>query len=162
MPLQPKRLAEEGVPVAAILLFWYLLAVVPSIQNVGGPIRTGGVVMAALCVAVRGAALSSEVRPTATGDLRDVIVENARVAVSAAVWFLGAMFVYALDGFLFRYGPSPVSTTLGDALAGAGLGVVGLYAVAVGVATFDCGTRGDALAHRRDAADPDDETPADD
>ncbi|MFC4549715.1 MULTISPECIES: hypothetical protein [Halorussus] len=136
MSLPPKRWAREPVPVAAILLFWNLLAVVAQMQNVGGPVRDAGIVMAALYVVVRGVSLSAEVQPTVAADVEAVLHENARLAVLAGAWFLGAIIVYAGDGNLYAYGPSSGAVALGSALAGAGLGVVGLYAVAVGYATL--------------------------
>ena len=139
MSLSAKRWAEQAVPVAAILLFWNVLAVVAAEQGVGGSIRSAGVVMAALYVLLRGVALASEVLVPATKDVIAVLFENARIAVPAGAWFLGAMVVYVADGYLFVYGPSSAATALASALAGGGLGVVGIYAVAAGYAALENG-----------------------
>ncbi|WP_435181542.1 hypothetical protein [Halorussus sp. AFM4] len=155
MPLLPKRLAAEGVPVAGVLAFWNLLAWVVQHQNVGGPARTAGVVMAGLYVVVRGVALAPEVPRFATDDVRLVLSENARVAVPAAAWFVAAMAVAAIDGST-GYGHSPVTTVAASALASAGLGVVGIYAVAAGYRTLGGGTVGG-----EDPGTAGDERPAD-
>lgn len=136
----PKRMATEGLPVAAVLLFWNLLAFVPGLQGVGGPVRNAGVLMAGLYVLIRGVSLSSHVLPTTTGNLRGVLYENARVAVPAGPWFVAAMAVFAFDGHTYAYGPSWAAAALGGALAGGGLGVVALYAVAAGYRTLGGGT----------------------
>lgn len=136
LALPPRRLAREGIPIAVILLFWNLLAVVAEQHEVGGAVRNAGFVMAALYVVVRGAGLASETVGPATGDPKAVLAENVRLAVPAGAWFVGAVLVFALDANLYRYHPSLVATVVGSALAGAGLGVVGLYAVAAGFATF--------------------------
>ena len=164
MSLQPSRLRliVESVPVAAILLFWNLLAWIVEFQNIGGPVRTAGAVMAALYVTVRGVSLAPKVSPPAMVDVKTVVRENAQLAVPAGAWFVAAMLVAAVDGYLSPYPPTAVTSVVATAVAGAGLGVVGLYAVAVGVAAFDSEPRGGALGHRRDAADPNDETSADD
>ena len=141
MPLQPKRLAAEAVPVAGILAFWNLLAWFVQHQNVGGPVRTAGVVMAGLYVVVRGVSLAPEVPRFATDDVRLVLYENARVAVPAGAWFVAAMAVAAIDGST-GYGHSPVTTIVASALAGSGLGVVGIYAVAAGYRTLGGGNLG--------------------
>ena len=159
MSLQPKRLAEEGVPVAAILLFWTTLAVLAEYSPVRGSVSTAGIVMAGLYVVVRGVALSDVVEPLETESLEAIIRENIRVAVPAGAWFLGGVVVYLAYASVLHFG---FLDEMSAAVAGAGLGVVGLYAVAVGVATFDSGIRGDALGRRRDAANRDDEAPADD
>lgn len=150
MSLSAKQWAEQAVPVAAILIFWNVLAVVAAEQGVGGSIRSAGIVMAALYVLLRGVALSSEVLPPATKNVIAVLFENARIAVPAGAWFLGAMVVYVADGFLFLYNPSETATALASAFAGAGLGVVGMYAVAAGYATLGDGD-GDAVNGGRDA-----------
>ena len=139
MSLPPKRLAAEGVPVAGILAFWNLLAWVVQLQNVGGPVRTAGVVMAGLYVVVRGVSLAPVVPRFSTDDVRLVLYENARVAVPAGAWFVAAMAVAALDGALYPYAPSPTTTVVASALASAGLGVVGIYAVAAGYKTLGGG-----------------------
>jgi predicted metal-binding membrane protein len=130
MSLPPKRFVVETVPVVVILLFWSLLAWVVDFQNVGGPVRTAGFVMAALYVAVRGVALSTRVSPPATLDMASILRENARIAVPAGAWFVAAMAVAMV-------GPSVpglprVFAPVAGTLASGGLGVVGLYAVAAG------------------------------
>ncbi|NHN61536.1 MULTISPECIES: hypothetical protein [Halorussus] len=155
MTLPPKRLAAEAVPVAGILAFWNLLAHVVQIQNVGGPVRTAGVVMAGLYVVVRGVALAPDVPRFATDDVRVVLYENARVAVPAGAWFVAAMAVAALDAST-GYGHSPLTTVVASALAGAGLGVVGIYAVAAGYRTLGEGSLGGG-----DAGSTGDDRPAD-
>ncbi|WP_276302311.1 hypothetical protein [Halorussus lipolyticus] len=137
--LQPRRLIREGLPIAAILTFWNLLAVVASEQQVGGPVGAAGVVMAALYVLVRGVALSSEVLPPMTGDVKGVLYENASLAVPAGAWFLAGIATNALGELLFAYGPPSFVSTLASSLGGAGLGVVAIYAVAAGSRTLDTG-----------------------
>lgn len=160
MSLQPTRLAEEGNPVAAILLFWYVLAIVVEFSSaLSSTVGDAGIVMAGAYVVVRGASLSSEVPSLETEGVEAVLYENARVALSASIWFLAAAPVYAIHQ---SYIYSDIVGAIAGALAGAGLGVVGLYAVAVGVATFDGRARDDAFGRRRDAGDSDDGTPADD
>lgn len=124
----------EAVPVAAILLFWNLLAWVAQMQNVGGPVRDAGFIMAALYVVVRGVALSEQVIPPVSGDIRALLYENARIAVPAGVWFVAAMVSAALEVWVL--GLQELLAVVTSALAGAGLGVVGLYAVAAGTAAL--------------------------
>lgn len=144
MSLSAKRLAAEAVPVAVILLFWNVLAWVAAMQEVGGPVGTAGTVLAALYVLLRGVVLAPEVTssrlatgfaPLARDDLEALLYENARVAAPAGVWFLG--------GFVFSapFGYIDLLDVIGSALAGAGLGVVGLYAVAVGASELRDGDR---------------------
>lgn len=132
MSLPPKRFVVETVPVVVILLFWSLLAWVVDFQNVGGPVRTAGFVMAALYVAVRGVALSSQVSPPATLDVASILRENARIAVPAGAWFVAAMAVSMVGSYVAEL--PRVFAPVADSLAGAGLGVVALYAVAAGTA----------------------------
>ncbi|UPV76434.1 hypothetical protein M0R89_19935 (plasmid) [Halorussus limi] len=160
----PKRLALEAVPVAVILLFWNLLAVVAQLQNAGGAVGSAGVVMAALFVVLRGVSLSSEVLPPATDSVTAILYQNARLALPAGAWFVGAVAVYALDGATYAYGPSSTASALASSLTGAGLGVVGLYAVAAGHRAL----LGDAPAGGRPpvnrdgvGSDGDDESPSD-
>jgi hypothetical protein len=134
-------LVREGIPIAAILLFWNLLAVVGQTQHVGESVGSAGIVMAALYVVVRGVSLSDEVLPPMTGDVRGIVYENALLAVPAGAWFLSAILVSKLAELIFRYVPSFVSVFV-SSLAGAGLGVVGLYAVAAGYRTLGGGNAG--------------------
>lgn len=140
--LPPRRLIREGVPVAAILLFWNLLAGIAHFQNVGGTVGDAGVIMAALYVVVRGVSLSSEVFPPVTGDVEAVLYENARLAVPAGVWFVGAMAVGALEAHIHEF--TWIISSVKMALAGGGLGVVTLYAVAAGYRTFSGGKTTDS------------------
>jgi hypothetical protein len=137
--LQPRRLIRESAPVAVILAFWNLLAVVAQQQHVGESVGSAGVVMAALYVVVRGVSLSSETLPPVTGDVREILYENAQLAIPAGAWFLGAMLTNALGELLFAYGPPSFVSALASSLAGAGLGVVAIYAVAAGYRTLDDG-----------------------
>jgi len=137
MSLPPKRLAAEGLPVAATLLFWtaasWLLTLDPT---TAGAVRDAGVAMAALHVVVRGVSLAPRVSPPPVRDVGAVLRENARVAVPAGGWFAAAAVVHLIGQLwtdvgapgLFVSPAEPVAFVL----AGAGLGVVGLYAVAVG------------------------------
>jgi hypothetical protein len=128
--LPSSRWVREGVSVAAIVLFWNLLAGIAHFQNVGGPVRVAGVVMAALYVAVRGVSLSGEVLPPMTGDVESILYENASLAVPAGAWFLAAMAVRAIESHIYEF--AWILSAFRTALAGAGLGVVALYAVAAG------------------------------
>lgn len=159
MSLCWKRLAEEGIPIAAILGFWYVLAVATGgFPAASGGFVRAGVVMAGLYVAVRGAALSAEAPPLKTGGVEVVLRDNVRIAVSAGVWFTGAVVFSRVDRLTVR---SDLVGSIADVFAGAGLGVVGLYAVAVGVATLGGPTR-DRFADRAETAGSDDETPTGD
>jgi hypothetical protein len=136
MSLPPKRLAAEGLPVAATLLFWtaasWLLALDPT---TAGAVRDAGVVMATLHVIVRGISLAPRVSPPSVRDAGSVLRENARVAVPAGAWFVAAAAVHLIAQLwtdlrapgLFVSSAEPIAFVL----AGAGVGVVGLYAVAV-------------------------------
>jgi len=126
----PKRLALEAVPVAAILLFWNLLAGIAHFQNVGGPVGTAGVVMAALYVVLRGISLSSDVLPPATDNVAAILYQNALLALPAGAWFVAAMAVGAVEIYVEEF--TWIFSSVRTALGGAGLGVVGLYAVAAG------------------------------
>jgi hypothetical protein len=130
MALQFQRLVREGIPIAAVLLFWNLLAVVSQTQHVGESVGSAGVVMAALYVAVRGVSLSDEVLPPMTGDVESILYENASLAVPAGAWFLAAMAVGAVESHIHEF--TSILSSVRSALAGAGLGVVALYAVAAG------------------------------
>jgi hypothetical protein len=136
LALPSRRLAREGVPIAVILLFWNLLAVVPDPHGVGGAVRSAGVVMATLYVVVRGAGLASEAVGPVTGNPEAALRENARLAVPAGAWFLGSMVVFLASTATHLHVLSTVVERIASALAGAGLGVVGLYAVATGFAAF--------------------------
>ncbi|WP_135830164.1 hypothetical protein [Halorussus halobius] len=130
MSLSPQRFVVETVPVVVILLFWNLLAWAAAFQNVGSPVRTAGFVMAALYVAVRGVSLSATVSPPATLDVASILRENARIAVPAGAWFVAAMAVSLVGSYVVEL--PRVLAPVAESLAGAGLGVVGLYAVAAG------------------------------
>ncbi|WP_135854046.1 hypothetical protein [Halorussus salinus] len=126
----PKRLALEALPVAGILLFWNLLAGIAHFQNVGGSVGSAGVVMAALYVVVRGVALASDVLPPATDNVATILYQNALLALPAGAWFVAAMVVGAVEAYVYEF--TWVLASVKTALGGAGLGVVGLYAVAAG------------------------------
>ena len=136
MSLPPKRLAAEAIPVAAVLTFWSIVSWLFSLHpEIEGTVKTAGVVMAALYVVVRGVALASEVSVPDAGDLEAVLRDNGRVAISAGFWFVGAAAIYLLEQAWSGFGVpglhvSPAGWII-HVLAGAGLGVVGLYAVAV-------------------------------
>lgn len=157
MSLRPMRLAEEGVPVAAILLFWTFVSWVFTLSPVlSGTARDAGIVMAALYVVVRGAGLAPEVSPPETDDIRTILRENARIAVGAGPWFLSAALVHLVTQFwLEPRWPGLLFSRMDwvvQLLAGVGLAVITLYAVACGIAAFDSRTRGDSRERRRDAA----------
>lgn len=140
-------LLGESVPVAATLLFWNLFgAVFQFAAPLQSLVATGGTLMAGLYVVVRGVALSWKVPVPETADLEALVRQNARVAAPAGVWFLGAAVLLAGR----EVGPGgDVLAALGSAAAGAGLGVVGLYAVAAGTAAL----RGEEAATERSAAE---------
>ncbi|WP_158059015.1 hypothetical protein [Halorussus halophilus] len=141
MTLSAKRLATEAIPVATILLFWNVLGWIADMQEAGGLVRTAGTVMAALYVVLRGVALAPEVTPFGLekfspllrDDVKKLLSENARIAVPAGVWFLAGMVVFAVYP---SYVHLDILGAFGSALAGAGLGVVGLYAMAVGTSVL--------------------------
>lgn len=130
-----KRLLQEGVPIAAVLLFWTALSLFTD-SPVAGGLRYAGVVMAALYVVVRGVELAGSFpvvgAPETPGEL---LLENASVAVSASLWFAGAVVAYAV--FL---------DPLGFVLTGTGVGTVLLYAVAVGLPRVRAAAAGEAGA----------------
>lgn len=134
LALPVRRLVRESAPVAAILLFWSVLSWFAPSPEIGASVRDAGVVMAALFVVRRGVALSSEVVPVESNDFGTVLYENARVAAPAGVWFLAAAAVVVSGQYWDRPGLLGVflSPALVRACVGAGIGVVGLYAVAVG------------------------------
>jgi len=145
----PKRLALEAVPVAAVLLFWNLLAGIAHFQNVGGPVGTAGVVMAALYVVLRGISLSSDVLPPATDNVAAILYQNALLALPAGAWFVAAMAVGAVEIYVEEF--TWIFSSIRTALGGAGLGVVGLYAVAAGRrALFEEGAAGGRPSPDRD------------
>ncbi|MFC4549714.1 MULTISPECIES: hypothetical protein [Halorussus] len=141
MTLPAKRWAQEAIPVAAILLFWNVLSWLFTLDPaIGGTVRSAGTVMALLYVVVRGVVLAPSVSVPITGDVEPVLRENARVALPAGAWFLAAAAVHLLDGIWETAGlpglhVSPAGWMM-SVLAGTGLGVVGLYAVAVGYSTL--------------------------
>lgn len=134
LALPPRRWFVESVPVAGILLFWNLLASVVYFPYVSESIGSAGVVMAALYVVVRGVALSSEVLPPMTGGVTGILYENASIAVPAGAWFLAAMAVSMVEESAYD-----VLSAFKVTFAGAGLGVVALYAVAAGCRALDGG-----------------------
>lgn len=136
--LDARRLLEESVPAAVVLLFWVVLSWFgrPPVET---GLRYAGVAMVLLYVGVRGAALAESLSPPPLPeDPEDVLRENARVAVPAGAWFLAALLVYVVEGLWNLLGVPGAFTSPADSLAfvltGAGVATVLLYAVAVGLA----------------------------
>lgn len=153
LTLPPREFVREGVPIAAILLFWGALSWLTPNPDIAASVRDAGVVMAGLYAVRRGVALSSAAVPGETGDLGTVLYANVRVAIPAGVWFLAAAAVSVFAQYRSGYPvlPVPFASTLVRASAGAGLGVVALAAVAVAVSSF-----------RDDLSTPETEAQADD
>lgn len=150
-PHDTERLLRESGPVVAILFFWNVLSAMFH-----SPIQSGlfwaGVVMALLYVVVRGIVLAKSVPATPSyNDVGWTLQENVRIAIPAGIWFLGAHVLYSID----VWEPIPGLETLALAFSGAGVGVVLLYALAVGLPR----ALNDASHIRGDATDA---TPADD
>lgn len=136
------QLLEESAPVAVILTFW----AVPASLVSNTPSETGlllaGITMALLYVGSRGLALRRDCEPSERPtDWDETLQENARVALPAGVWFLAAfvlvwigrqllLLTYRVTG-LYVVDVVPVEA-FAFALAGAGLAVVLLYAIAIG------------------------------
>lgn len=135
--LDTRDLLRESTPVAIILLFWVVLSsvVIHSITN--GLLRAG-VIMALLYTVVRGVTLARTHQPTPQLDgLEGVLRENVRVALPAGVWFLAAHLVYSIETLWNRLGILGSVTFFADLLSfiftGAGVAVVLLYAISVGL-----------------------------
>jgi len=134
-PLDARRLVEETVPVAVVLLFWSVLAAIAQ-SGVALGLRIAGVVMALLYVVVRALALADSLADDGQPvDSEPILRENATVAVASGVWFLTALLfsapipiarqiVYLLRGLF---------SAISFAFAATGVLTVVLYAVAVGI-----------------------------
>ena len=180
--LHPRRLFRESVPVAAVLLFWMALSWFGWHSVVTARVRDAGLVMALLYAVTRGVELgrshpgagvgapAPDDAASAVDVSRRVLRENARVALPAGAWFVAALLVGVAESLWDATGlpgafVSPANA-LSFVLAGAGVGVVVIYAVAVGTARIRDGRdvepgrrpRGDAGG----TDDTSDATPADD
>ncbi|WP_090623347.1 hypothetical protein [Natrinema salaciae] len=136
-PFDTRDLLQESTPVAIILLFWVVLSSIVTHSIANGLLRAG-VIMALLYTIVRGVTLARTHQPTPQPDgLEGVLRENVKVALPAGVWFLAAHIVYSIETLWNSLG-IPVSVTfLAETLSfifiGAGVAVVLLYAIAVGL-----------------------------
>ena len=151
---------------AAVLLFWVVLSWFGWQPVVSTAARYAGVVMAVCYAVVRGVELGRAIPDAGTrtpgpDDVRGIVYENARAALSAGAWFVAAALVGFVESAWDATGlpgafvsPAPA---LSFVLAGAGVGVVVVYAVAVGTARVGSG-RGPGTV----ADDAGDATPADD
>ena len=136
-PPDTRHLLRESAPVAVILLFWVILSslVQPAIAT--GLLRAG-VIMALLYTIVRGVTLTRTHPPASQpDDLKGILRENVRVALPAGVWFLAAHLVYFIEQLWDMLGIPGWDTSPADSLAfvfiGAGVAVVLLYAISVGL-----------------------------
>ena len=130
--LDARRLLDESIPAAVVLLFWGLLAAVAQ-DGVALGLRLAGVVMALSYVVVRGNAiadsLSDDGQPV---DPEPILRENVSVALGAGAWFLAAILFSAplpIPYLSLRQGFGAISF----AFAATGVLTVVLYAVAVGL-----------------------------
>lgn len=158
--LDTERLLRESAPVAVILLFWNVLSELFA-PNISSGLFWAGIVMTLLYVVVRGVALA-ESTPAASrpDDLQAVLAENVRVALTAGVWFLAAELLYlARSALAFS-----TMDLLALACSGAGVGVVALYALAVGIPRVRDETRraDDGVTDESTGEGSTDATPADD
>lgn len=136
-PLDTRRLLRESAPVTVILLFWVVLSSVVRPTIATGLLRAG-VIMALLYTVVRGVALARTHQPTPQpDDLEGILRENVRVALPAGVWFLAAYLVYFIEQVWDVLGIPGWDTSPAEGLAfvfvGAGVAVVLLYAISVGL-----------------------------
>lgn len=136
-PLSPRRIVEESVPVAAVLLVWTVPA--ELLYGIDGAFveaaRLAGLVMALLYVTVRGLRLGRSLPPTTPPrGVSEVLLDNARAGVAAGVWILAAALFTTVWGFVDAHAgfPSQWSIPFVNALAGAAVGTVLLYAIANG------------------------------
>lgn len=136
-PLDTRRLLYESAPVAGILFFWlFFTRFVHPVIAAG--LFYGGIGMALLYTIVRGVALASSLPATSPpDDLQGIIQENVQVALPAGVWFLGAVLIYEIEMFWDSFGLPGLATSPAGiitlVMTGTGVGVVLLYAIAVGV-----------------------------
>ncbi|MFD1586731.1 hypothetical protein ACFR9U_07025 [Halorientalis brevis] len=145
-PLDARRLVEESVPAAVVLLFWSVLAAIAQ-SGVALGLRIAGVVMALLYVVVRALTLADSLADDGQPiESEPILRENATVAVASGVWFLAALLFSAplpiprsID-YLFG-----LFSAISFALAATGVLTVVLYAVAVGIVR---------MRARSDAANP--------
>lgn len=142
-PLSARQLLRDSLPVPLILAVWILPANLLG-GGTGQALFVAGIAMVALYVVVRGAGRSSRCRAgTEPADVGAILEENVRVLVVAAAWFLAAQFLWFV--FSSPLGVLPdlryldVFGAIVFALNGAGVGVVLLYAVAVGRARLVAG-----------------------
>ena len=168
---EPRRLVREGAPVAAVLVFWVVLSWFGWESVVASAVRYAGVVMALFYAVTRGVELGRTVPAAGTqtpgpGDVRSVLYENARVALAAGAWFLAALAVYFVESAWDATGlPGAFVSPAADlsfALAGAGVGCVVVYAVAVGTARVRVGRERTGRGDVDGAGEAGDATPADD
>jgi hypothetical protein len=134
--LDARRLLEESVPAAVVLLFWSLLAVIDR-GLIGTGLRLAGVVMALLYVVVRGTRLADSLTDDGQPvEPEPVLRENATVALAAGAWFVAAALatvaLHLVGVGLMIEALESVAEALRFALAATGVATVGLYAVAVG------------------------------
>ena len=135
--LDTRDLLRESTPVAIILLFWVVLSSV-VIHSIANDLLRAGVIMALLYTVVRGVTLARTHQPTSQpDDLEGILRENVRVALPAGVWFLVAHLVYFIETLWDRFGIPGSVTFAAEGLEfifiGAGVAVVLLYAISVGL-----------------------------
>jgi len=166
-PLSPRRLLGESLPIVAVLLVWTVLSWLVPVAGVSGLVRDAGAVMAGLYAVVRGVALADDVSPTVPDDVGSTLRLNVPVVLAAGTWFVIGALVHAVEA-VYRLLPlvgglygSP-ATPLAQVAAGTGLGVVVLYAVAVGLpaARSAWTPREDRPASREPSGSVDDSRPA--
>jgi hypothetical protein len=161
-PLSPRRLVEESLPIAAVLLVWTVASWLVPVEGVSGPVRDAGVVMAGLYAVVRGLALSDEVTAPVSvpADVASTLRLNVPAILAAGPWFLAGGLVH-VGGSIYRLLPvvgglytSPAAP-LARVCAGTGLAVVLVYAVAVGLPAGRAALSTDADADADTDADTD-------
>lgn len=150
--LATRRLLRESAPVAVILAFWVVLSSLVRPTIASGLLRAG-IIMALLYTVVRGVTLARTQPPTShPDDLEGLLRENVRVALPAGAWFLAAHLVYVIEQMWDALAIPGWDTSPAGGFAfvfvGAGVAVVLLYAISVGVPRV----RGDAQNRGTDAA----------
>jgi hypothetical protein len=143
----PSRLLVESLPIAAVLLAWTVLSWLMPGGALTAAARDAGAVLAGLYAVVRGvqlaATVSGDVAPGAvrSDDIASAVLDTLGATVPAVLaggaWLVAGAILYPVESVyrLFPLGgvfASPLGSLV-SVCAGTALGVVLLYAVAVGL-----------------------------
>lgn len=104
MTLSTRRVLEESVSIALILLVWALLSVLGTADGrLQFAIVLGGLVMAGLYAVVRGVALAADADPAYDRpDAERILRENGRAMLASAPWFVLALVAATVADDVFR------------------------------------------------------------